>query len=264
MKRLTLLLIAVILPLCLPAQKYLKGKVRVVTSFADYKVKVVNSFPDLNVKIVTRTPSACGEWQMVNSHADFTVEFVNAFEDFSICYVDAFPGLPSGSSKAKANNDQSSASTIISSKYASGGFESPIRYLSCGTKYPYDYCTEYINNDTSFFRRYWSKDIILRKATPTTLELSTSKEYHSKWYPTSAKVALVYNNRWECDFRAVLLDSTSNRRPHYNVVQVEKKDGKPFHWIIVPPGTGEDFRVRVLPDSLYNICHFTFTLQKHD
>lgn len=78
---------------CLYGQKYLKGKVRVVTSFPDYKVRVVTSFPDLKVQKVTSFPNSDGKWQFVDAFEDFTIQFVDSFEDFTIQFVDAFPCL---------------------------------------------------------------------------------------------------------------------------------------------------------------------------
>lgn len=72
----------------------LKGKVKVVESFADFKVKEVTSFPDLKVQKVTSFADDCGRWHFVESFPDFTIEYVSSFEDFSIEFVDSFPGQP--------------------------------------------------------------------------------------------------------------------------------------------------------------------------
>ena len=101
MKRLALLLFVYFFSLSLCAQKPLMGKVRVVSSFADYKVRVVSSFADLLVREVNSTPKANGEWQFVTSHEDFTIQFVTSHEDFTISYVSSFPGLPNGKSRLK-------------------------------------------------------------------------------------------------------------------------------------------------------------------
>jgi hypothetical protein len=71
----------------------LKGKVKVVTSFADFKVKVVTSFPDIEVKTVNSFPDRCGEWQFVESFPDFTIQFVESFPDVKIKFVGSFPGM---------------------------------------------------------------------------------------------------------------------------------------------------------------------------
>jgi len=70
----------------------LKGRVKVVTSNADFRVRVVNSFPDLRVKRVTQFAINNGEWQFVISGEDFTIQYVTNSEDFTIQYVDNFPG----------------------------------------------------------------------------------------------------------------------------------------------------------------------------
>ena len=71
----------------------LKGKVKIVNSFADFKVKVVNSFPDVNVKMVNSFSNHCGEWQFVESFPDFTIQFVENFPDVKIKFVESFPGM---------------------------------------------------------------------------------------------------------------------------------------------------------------------------
>ncbi len=72
----------------------LHGRVKIVTSHADFEIKIVNSFADLNVKKVTSLPQNCGEWQFVESSPDFTVKFVSSHPDFTIRYVNSFPGTP--------------------------------------------------------------------------------------------------------------------------------------------------------------------------
>lgn len=72
----------------------LKGKVQVVSSFADVKVQVVSSFPDLKVQTVTSFPDDCGKWQFVDSFPDFTITYVDSFPDVTIQMVESFPGLP--------------------------------------------------------------------------------------------------------------------------------------------------------------------------
>ena len=71
----------------------LKGRVKIVTSGADFRIKVVESQPDLRVKKVDRSPVECGEWQFVSSGEDFTVEFVESFPDIRIKYVEVSPGM---------------------------------------------------------------------------------------------------------------------------------------------------------------------------
>ncbi|MDR1544968.1 MAG: hypothetical protein LBS50_11325 [Prevotellaceae bacterium] len=71
----------------------LHGKVKVVTSFADFKVQIVSSFPDLKVKTVTAFPDHCGEWQFVENFPDFTVQFVENFPNFKIQFVENFAGV---------------------------------------------------------------------------------------------------------------------------------------------------------------------------
>lgn len=72
----------------------LHGKVKVVTTFADFKVQTVTAFPDIKVKKVACFPDDCGEWQFVDAFPDFTIQYVTAFPDFTIQFVDAFPGTP--------------------------------------------------------------------------------------------------------------------------------------------------------------------------
>ena len=71
----------------------LKGKVQVVSSFADIKVEVVESFSDLHVKKVGSFASSGGEWEFVDSHPDFTIELVTSFPDVKVKYVSSFPGV---------------------------------------------------------------------------------------------------------------------------------------------------------------------------
>jgi len=70
----------------------LKGRVKIVSNFADFKVKVVKSFADLKVKKVKSFSNNCGEWQFVDYGEDFTIQFVNEFSDFTIMYVEQFAG----------------------------------------------------------------------------------------------------------------------------------------------------------------------------
>ena len=104
MKKIFILLFAVILTSaacsakrisndCTFNGKSLYGKVQVVNSFPDFKVKIVDSFEDLKVKNVTSFPNSCGRWQFTNSFPDFKIQFVTSFEDFSIKYVDSFEGI---------------------------------------------------------------------------------------------------------------------------------------------------------------------------
>jgi hypothetical protein len=71
----------------------LKGKVKVVTSFADFKVKVVENFQDISIKAVTNFPDYCGEWQFVENFPDFTIQYVDDFPDVKIKFVENFPGV---------------------------------------------------------------------------------------------------------------------------------------------------------------------------
>ena len=71
----------------------LKGKVKIVTSFADFSVKKVDSFQDISIKVVDNFPDDCGEWQFVDSFPDFTIKFVDSFPDIEIKFVENFPGL---------------------------------------------------------------------------------------------------------------------------------------------------------------------------
>ncbi|MBQ7389223.1 MAG: hypothetical protein IJW01_07630 [Paludibacteraceae bacterium] len=120
MKKTTLLcLLIVALPVTLFSQPYLKGKVKVVNSLADYKVRVVNAFPDLKVQIVNTTPHHDGQWQMVTALEDFSIQFVDAFEDFTIQYVDAFPGPTKKHNASPAVSSQSNAQTVSESSTSS-------------------------------------------------------------------------------------------------------------------------------------------------
>jgi hypothetical protein len=70
----------------------LRGRVKVVDSFADVKVRIVTDVPDLRVKWVDQFPDDCGEWQIVESFPDFTIQFVESFADVDIRIVESFPG----------------------------------------------------------------------------------------------------------------------------------------------------------------------------
>ena len=69
------------------------GKVKVVTSGADFTVEVVTSYADLNVEVVDMCARRCGEWEFVTIGADFSVEFVTSGADFTIEYVASCPGV---------------------------------------------------------------------------------------------------------------------------------------------------------------------------
>ena len=71
----------------------LKGRVKIVTSGAEFRVTIVEQIPDLRVRKVDRSAIECGEWQFVSSGEDFTVEFVSSFADFTIKYVEVSPGM---------------------------------------------------------------------------------------------------------------------------------------------------------------------------
>ena len=70
----------------------LKGKVKVVTSNADFKVKIVDNFQDISIKVVNNFPDDCGKWQFVENFPDFTIQYVENFEDVKIKLVENFPG----------------------------------------------------------------------------------------------------------------------------------------------------------------------------
>ena len=67
------------------------GKIKFVTSCADYDVKVDPVYADLDVKICEVFANSPGEWIIVNSGEDFRIRIVQSFEDFSIRFVDVFP-----------------------------------------------------------------------------------------------------------------------------------------------------------------------------
>ena len=69
------------------------GRVRVVSSYADFKVEVVTAFEDIKIDTTKTITNKCGQWQIVNDFPDFTVQFVNAFPDFKVRFVTAFEGL---------------------------------------------------------------------------------------------------------------------------------------------------------------------------
>ena len=78
---------------CILNGKRLYGKVRVVSSMADFKVEVVSSGADLKVEQVKMFSDSCGKWEFVDMLSDFTVEFVNVNSDFKIEFVNMFPGV---------------------------------------------------------------------------------------------------------------------------------------------------------------------------
>jgi hypothetical protein len=69
----------------------LRGKVKVVTAFADFNVQVVSAFPDIKVKKVEHFPDECGKWQFVDNFPDFTIQYVENFPDFKVQFVENFP-----------------------------------------------------------------------------------------------------------------------------------------------------------------------------
>ena len=73
--------------------KRLYGRVRVVSSMADFKVEVVSSGADLKVEQVNMFSDSCGKWEFADMFSDFTVEFVNVNSDFKIEFVNMFPGV---------------------------------------------------------------------------------------------------------------------------------------------------------------------------
>jgi hypothetical protein len=70
--------------------KPMNGKVRAVTTNADFKVRVVERNETLTVRYVTNSLSntRCGQWEMVSTGEDFTVQFVEWGEDFTIRIAD--------------------------------------------------------------------------------------------------------------------------------------------------------------------------------
>ena len=71
----------------------LKGKVKIVTSFADFNVKEVENYQDISIKVVDNYPDDCGEWQFVDSYPDFTIKFVESYPDVTIKFVNNYPGI---------------------------------------------------------------------------------------------------------------------------------------------------------------------------
>lgn len=69
------------------------GRIKIVSSFADYRVKVVSHFPDLRVKKVDHFADGPGKWQIVDHFPDYKIQIVDHFPDFTIQWVDHFPGL---------------------------------------------------------------------------------------------------------------------------------------------------------------------------
>lgn len=67
------------------------GKIKIVSSGADYDVKIVNSQADMDVKVCTTFARNPGEWIIVNSGEDFRIRIVRSCEDFSIRFVSVFP-----------------------------------------------------------------------------------------------------------------------------------------------------------------------------
>jgi hypothetical protein len=71
----------------------LKGKVQVVSSYADIKVQEVSSYGDLKVQEVSSYPDSCGEWQFVDSYPDFKIQYVSSYGDIKIQKVSSYPGV---------------------------------------------------------------------------------------------------------------------------------------------------------------------------
>lgn len=71
----------------------LKGKVKVVSSYADIKVQEVSSYGDLKVQEVNSYPDSCGEWQFVDSYPDFTIQYVSSYGDIKVQKVSSYPGV---------------------------------------------------------------------------------------------------------------------------------------------------------------------------
>lgn len=70
----------------------LYGKVKFVSSHADYKVRIVNHHGRLRVKYMKNFADDPGEWQPVIFGEKFRVQIVRSGEDFTIQKVDNFPG----------------------------------------------------------------------------------------------------------------------------------------------------------------------------
>lgn len=72
----------------------LYGRVKVITSSADFDVKIIEHSADLDVKVVEHTAGRCGEWQFVEHAPDFTIRLVEHAPDFEIRMVEHAPGIP--------------------------------------------------------------------------------------------------------------------------------------------------------------------------
>ena len=72
----------------------LYGRVKVITSSADFDVKIIEHSADLDVKVVEYTAGRCGEWQFVEHAPDFTIRLVEHAPDFEIRMVEHAPGIP--------------------------------------------------------------------------------------------------------------------------------------------------------------------------
>lgn len=73
----------------------LYGKVKVVSSGADFKVQVVDTWEDLDVVVVTEWADSCGKWKFVDektSWYDFTIEYVSSWPDFKVKFVNTWAG----------------------------------------------------------------------------------------------------------------------------------------------------------------------------
>jgi hypothetical protein len=69
----------------------LYGRVKVITSSADFDVKIIEHSADLDVKVLEYTAGRCGEWQFVEHAPDFTIRLVEHAPDFEIRMVEHAP-----------------------------------------------------------------------------------------------------------------------------------------------------------------------------
>lgn len=80
---------------CTCEGKRLYGKVKVVSSGADFKVQVVDTWQDLDVKVVTEWADSCGKWKFVDENTswyDFSIEYVSSYPDFKVKFVNTWAG----------------------------------------------------------------------------------------------------------------------------------------------------------------------------
>ena len=80
---------------CTCKGKNLYGKVKVVSSGADFRVQVVDTWEDIDVKVVNEWADSCGKWKFVDENSswyDFTIEYVSSYPDFKIKFVNTWAG----------------------------------------------------------------------------------------------------------------------------------------------------------------------------